>query len=298
MRTHSLFAMMTVRLLVAGPATAQLPSAEDIAALAVDSLPGRITMYYSQTVPAPEAADLQQLMEACVRKYEQAITGIPPVAVAILDSATWVRALRPVYGMPHHNALSTPVVVFVPATAATIFPTGLAPQQAQRLFRVLALHELGHQLHFAAVGLDRSELGGAPPQWPVAGWYMEFAAEYFRISCLPAPDAALGPSDEWLRSNRPAYSLLDEAERMHEQQTADGRPYLGTPEYWANFAWLQHVMAGAARLQYARLGEGFVAVLREQWQRPSRSTTPMIVDDLMRSNPGLGQWLRSVGALR
>jgi hypothetical protein len=297
MRRHSVVAVMTLRLLVAGPVTAQVPVVEDLAALAIDSLPGRVTMYYSNTVPAADAAELQQLMVACVRKYESAITGIPPVVVAILDSTTWARALRPPYGMPHQNPASTPVVIFVPATAAAMFPTGLTPGQAQRFFRVLALHELGHQLAFAAVDVDRSTVGGAPPQWPVAGWYIEFAAEYFRISCLPAPDAALGPSDEWLRSNRPAVSDLDEAERMPGRRTADGRPYVGTPEFWANVAWIQLVMAGAARLQYARLGDGFLALLREQWQRPTRSTTAMIVDDLMRSNPDLGQWLRGVGAL-
>jgi hypothetical protein len=294
-RSRIVLAMMCA--LVAGPATAQLPSARDISSLVVDSLPGQVTMYYSRGVVASEAAELQHLMEGCVKKYEQMITGIPPVTVAILDSATWVRVLRAPYGMPHQNATATPVVVFVPTTAAAIFPSGLAPDRAQRMFRLLALHELGHQLHFAAVGVDRMTLGGRPPSWPVAGWYMEFVPEYFRISCLPASDAALGPSDDWLRSNRPLYPLIDEGMLLPQRRTADGRPYLGTPEYWANFAWLQGVMAGAARLQYARLGDGIVPLLREQWRRPSPSTTQMIVHDLMRTNGDLGPWLRRVGAL-
>jgi hypothetical protein len=297
MRRRSRIALAMMCALAAGSATAQINSVKDIASLRIDSLPGRATIYYSRGVAASDAAELQRLMEACVKKYEQVIAGIPPVTVAILDSATWVRAVRVPYGMPHHTPTSTPVVVIVPATAPAIFPTGLAPEQGQRMFRQLALHELGHQLLFAAVGFDRMTLGGAPPQWPVAGWYTEFVPEYFRISCLPASDAALWPTDEWLLSNRPLYPLIDEGMRLHERKTSDGRPFLGTPQYWANFAWLQGVMAGGARLQYARLGDGIVPLLREQWRRPSPSTTQMIIDDLAQSNRDLGPWLRRVGAL-
>jgi hypothetical protein len=288
--------MATACLVAVRPLGAQLPSIDNLAGLDIDSLSGPAPVYYSKTVAASEAAELQRLVRECVAKYQQDIPGIPPVAVAILDSATWVRGLEAPYGMPHHNPISTPVVFWVPATAAALFPTGIAPPEAQRLFRLLALHELGHQLHFASMGFDRMTMR-APPQWPVPGWYIEFIAEYFRISCLPASDAALGPSVEWLRANRPLYTLLDVADRLHEQRTADGRPYFGTPEYWANFAWLEHVMAGAVRLQHARLGDGFLELLREQWRRPSRSSTSTIVDDLMRSNPELGSWLRSMGAL-
>jgi hypothetical protein len=278
-------------------AAGQAPRADILGTLGVDSLAGAVPVFYSRGVSAGEAAEVQRLVESCVAKYKDAISNIPPVTVAILDSAAWIRATRAPYGIPHHNPAVTPVVVIVPATAGAIVSTGIPPEQVQRFFRLLALHELGHLLKFAAVGVDRTSITMAT-RWPVPGWYREFAAEYFRISCLTSNDAALGASPEWLRSNRPTYTLLDEAERLHEKRNADGTPYLGTPAYWSNFSWLQHVIAEAARLQHRRLGYGFVALLRDQWQRsPGPLTTQAVIDDLTRSSPDLARWLRDVGAM-
>jgi hypothetical protein len=276
----------------------QGPDSDMLRALGLDSLDGPVLVFYSKGVSTGEAAEVQRFVQGCVAKYQDVISNIPPVTVAILDSAAWMRVSQAPYGIPNHNAAVTPALVIVPATAAALFSAGIPPEQAQRFFRLLALHELGHLLKFAAVGVDRTNISMAT-RWPIPGWYREFAAEYFRISCLPPNDAGLGASPEWLKSNRPTYTLFEEAERLHEKRNADGTPYMGTPAYWRNFSWLEHVVAEAARLQQRSLGAGFVALLREQWQRPSAPlTTQAVIEDLTRSNPDLVPWLRSVGAIQ
>lgn len=279
----------------AAPAAAQLTT-EDLGSLGVDSLTGGVAIYYSSPMQPAEAAELQHLIESCVARYRAEIPHIPSLSVAVLDSASWSRVSRAPYGIPHHNPASTPVTVVVPATAAALVSAGVPAEQAERFFRLLALHELGHVLTFAAVGLDRLRVSPATP-WPVPGWYREFAADYFRISCLPTADVAAGASATWLQANRPAYTLLEDMDRLHEKRTAAGSPYFATPEYWTNGAWIMGVIAEAARLQYARLGDGFLALLREQWQRPGGSTSQVILEELTQSNPEIAAWLKSVGAI-
>jgi hypothetical protein len=91
--------------------------------------------------------------------------------------------------------------------------------------------------------------------------------------------------------------MLEDMDRLHEKQTTDGRPYLMTPEYWKNGAWVMGVIAEIARLQHARLGDGFLTLLREQWHR-SDGTTQALVEELTRSNPDLATWLKAVGAIQ
>ena len=276
-------------------AASQLATIESLGPLRLDSVPGDITIYYSKQVQIDEARELQRLMQNCVAKYRGEVGSIAPMVVAVLDSSAWTRATGAPYGIPHHNPFSTPVVVVVPATAGALGSTGIPSSQAQRFFRLLALHEAGHLLTFAAIGFDRTSLSPGTT-WPVPRWYMEFAADYFRISCLPTADMNAGAPAEWLASNRPLYPLLDEVEQLHQRRTADGKPYLSTPGYWTNFSWLMHVTGHAARLQQAQRGEGFVALLREQWQRTVPSSTQTVLEDL--KNPGVSAWLRSVGAIR
>jgi hypothetical protein len=112
--------------------------------LGLDSLPGEIPVYHAHDVAATEAAEVQQLMRACVERYRAEIPGIPAITVAILDSATWTRVTPAPYGIPHHRPDLTPAVVIVPARpAAVVASIGLSAAEAPRFFRLLALHELG-----------------------------------------------------------------------------------------------------------------------------------------------------------
>ena len=292
MRCRTVILLLTI--LQAAPAASQLVTTEGLRPLSLDSVPGDITIYYSKLVQKTEATELQRLMQDCVAKYRDEISNIPSMVVAILDSSAWTRTTGAPFGIPHHNPFSTPVVVVVPATAGALASVGVPPMQAQRFFRLLALHEAGHLLTFAAVGFDRTNLSPATT-WPVPRWYLEFAADYFRISCLPTTDVTVGAPVDWLRDNRPRYPLLDEGELLHERRTADGKPYISTPEYWTNFSWLMHVTGQAARLHYARVSEGFVALLRQQWRRTAGPSTQTVLGDL---NPDVAMWLRSVGAIR
>ena len=279
-------------------AGAQSVTTEALRSIRVDSLVGQVPVYYSSGISAQEAAELQQLAQGCITKYRDTVGGIPSVTLAVLDSASWTRLTRAPYGFPHHNPFSSPVVIVVPATAAGTFAGAVPPARANRFFRLLALHELGHVLTFASVGADPRS-AGMPPQWPIPGWYLEFAASYFGLSCMAPADREAGITAEWLRSNRPAFTLLDEAAQLHEKQTADGRPYLMTTAYFLNVAWYQGVLEEAARHQLQHLGDGFTALLREQWHRASGSnSTEAVVNDLMRSNPNAAAWLRSIGAIR
>jgi hypothetical protein len=295
MGPRTAFAVLML-LLTARSLSGQPVRFEPLPSLGIDSLSGAVPVYYKGT-SAATATELQQLMEACLARYQGQISGIPPVALAILDSVTWTRATGAPYGFPHSNPTLSPVPIFVPATAAAALFSGVvAPEQADRFFRLLALHELGHVLMFAAVGYDWSR---GIRVTKVPGWYLELSAENFRLPCLsdrPA-DAALGITEEWLRSQRPAYTSFDDADHMHEKQTSDGRPYLNSPEYFKNIAWYQGVVTGASKLLIPRLGSGFLPLLREQWARPGDLGTEAILTDLSRSTPELRAWLRSLGAV-
>lgn len=295
MRAKSLLTTVLFWLTITASATGQ--SAQELSELGAESLPGDIIVYYAGEVSRGEAAEVQRLMEACTARYRHEIPDIPPVTVAILDSTTWVRLSPAPYGFPHHNPYVTPVVVLVPARPAAIFSDiGIDPQEAPRFFRLLALHELGHLLNWAAVGLDPASVNIATP-WPVPGWYREFAADYFRFSCLP-PDAPPRQSTRWLDSNRPLYPFLDESDRVHEKQTADGTPYMGTPAYWRNVGWVMGVIGEAARRHHVRLGDGFLPLLREQWKRSPAMTTDAVIAEMTESNPDLVLWLKQMGAIR
>jgi hypothetical protein len=291
-----------VFLAVAHPAAGQdfrdLPTAAKVRALVLDSIPGSIPVYYSRNVPTAEAENLRSLMTACVTKYRDAIPARPEIALAVLDSTDWIRVTVLPYGLPHHDPGDSPVVVLVPASAPRMFLTGVEGERPDRFFRLLALHELGHILMFAAVGVDP----GRPwDQTHFPFWYYEYAATHIGFSCLSRLDDiyAWGASDTAFQAlARPAYTQLDQWTHLMQETTPAGEPYAFTPPGLQNFAWYQTLINRMARRTVPTLGPRIVSLLRSQWARTGPVPTTDIVSDLSRSDPGLTSCLRTVGAVK
>jgi len=283
-------------LLASDPVAGQMPSVATFRALHLDSLPGEVPMYFSSGITSREVSELQQLMQGCIARYRSLIPALPSVAVAILDSTAWRQASGAPYGFPHQNPTTAPVAIVVPTTAAPVLAEGIPAEQADRQFHLLALHELGHVLMFAAVGVDRTSLPLGTPL-PVPGWFLEFAADFLRLPCLAPADAALGVSPDELAANRPTYTSLDDGEVLYQKPGPDGKPYVGTPAFLRNIAWYHRILEYGARLQLGHEdAAGFLGRLREQWRRPSGSAdTQVFVKEL--DNPALSAWLTHVGAI-
>jgi hypothetical protein len=301
MRTSTLVAI-AILFLPCRPAVGQaypgFTTSQGIHALALDSVGGTIRVYRSPGVTRADAIELQALMTECETKYRDSIPTLPSVELAILDSAVWIHVTTLPYGLPHHNPTASPVVVVVPATASKMFPTVIGTDQPDRFFHLLALHELGHVLMFAAIHVDR----GAP--WDVRhlpDWYLEFTASYIALSCLsgrPADARLLRGSEDSLRAlPLPSFTRLDEFSKILTMQTGDGVPYVSTPTGAAHFAWYQRLMGETAGRTQQRLGLGLVPLLRTQWARTGAVTTADIVRDLGQSDPGLAAWLQGFRAV-
>jgi len=284
--------------LLSRTAVGQFPTPQSIRALPLDSIGGVIPVYSSLGVARAEAVELQALMTGCVAKYRDSIPVLPKIELAILDSAAWLRATALPYGIPTNNAAEVPVVVLVPATAAKMFLTGIGTDQPDRFFHLLALHELGHILMFATIGVDRRS-GWDEKHFPA--WYLELTATSFGLSCVfgrPADYRLLrGTADSVRVLPRPSFTGLDQFSEVLTTVTADGVPYLSTPSGVANFAWYQRLLSESAGRSQERLGLGLVPLLREQWGRKGPVTTADIVKDLSRSDPGLISWLQGFGAI-
>jgi len=281
-----------------GQAYGGFPTPQGIQALAADSISGTILVYRSPGVTRVEATELQALMTECVTKYRDSIPALPRVELAILDSAAWIRVTALPYGLPNHNPAASPVVVLVPATAAKLFPTPIRTDQPDRFFHLVALHELGHVLMFAAIGVDR----GAPwdeKHFPY--WYLEFTATYIGLSCLsgrPADARLLRGSEDSLRAMPlPSFTRLDEFSKVLTMEAPGRVPYVSTPRGAAHFAWYQGLMDEAAGRTQQRLGLGLVPLLRAQWARNGPVTTADIVRDLSQSDSGFISWLQGFGAI-
>ena len=127
--------------------------------------------------------------------------------------------------------------------------------------RLLITHDSLSPGHTIALSGSRDLIGQSrhPEEVPYANRYFPCVSDVgshcgtrslpFRISCRPTADVAAGASAAWLQANRPTYTLLEAMDRLHEKQTAAGRPFFATPEYWVNGAWIMGVIAEAARLQ-------------------------------------------------
>jgi len=293
----------TVLLVLTRPAAAQDVTPQRIRALAVnslvDSLSGAIPVYFSPSVASRDAADLQALMIGCVTKYRDSIPALPEIELAILDSAAWMKVSSLPYGLPNNNATVSPIVVLVPQSAPAIFAhsSGIPPDQATHLFRVLALHELGHILMFGIVGVNRA----APwDEEHFPAWYYELTATYFALTCLSARPAAArlvrGSEDSLRAFPRPSSTRLDDVTKVLSTEGPGGTPYIFTPTGLAHFAWYQRLMNEAAGRIEERLGLGLVPLLRRQWRREGPVTTADIVRDLDSATPGLASWLKTYGA--
>jgi hypothetical protein len=286
---------------VVHPATAQdipdLPPSARLRALAINSIAGPIPVHFSRSLPRGEADDLRSLMTACVAKYRDAIPVRPGIMLAILDSADWERVAVFPYGLPHYEPADSPVVVVVPATAPKMFLMGVEGEQTVQFFRLLALHELGHILMYAAVGVDP----GQPwDQTHFPFWYYEYTATHIGFSCLSRPEdiRAWGPTDSAFRAfARPQYTQLDQWTELMTRTTDAGEPFALTPAGLPNFAWYQSLLDTMARRTVPLLGPGIVPLLRAQWTRTGPVSTIEIVADLSSSDPGLAAWLRAVGAI-
>jgi hypothetical protein len=275
------------------------PTPEGIRKLRVARIDGTIPIYRSRGITKAEAADLQVLMTACVARYHEALRIPPKVELAILDAAAWKRVSGLPYGLPHHNAAVSPAVVLVPTTAPTMFGNGgVRPDRLDRFFHLLALHELGHVLMYAIIGVDP-----ATPwdQGHFPDWYPEFTANYIGLSCLsghPAEARLFRGSEAWLRASpQPSFTRLDDFPRVLTMQTSEGGPYALTSIGAAHFAWYQRLMTEAAARMQKPLGSRFVTLMQTQWSRQRPVTTADIIKDLSESNPELGSWLQSFGAI-
>ena len=277
------------------------PTPESIRPLALFPIRGTVPVYRSAGISKAEAAGLQRAMSACVAKYRRSTPVIPKVELAILDSASWKRVSVLPYGLPHHNPVVSPVVVVVPTTAGKMFSTevtGVRADRLDRFFHLLALHELGHVLMFAVIGVDRARPWD---QRHFPDWYLEFTANYVSLSCLsdrPADASLLRGSEASLRAlPPPSFTKLDEFPRVLTMETEDGAPYAFTKTGAAHFSWYQRLMSEAAGRVWERLGLRLVPLLRTQWARHEPVTTEDIVEDLSQSSPELRSWLRSFGAI-
>ena len=289
-------------LAAAHPAPAQdlpdLPPSARLRALTIDSIAGPIPVYFSRNLPRAEGDDLRSLMTACVARYRDAIPVRPAIVLAVLDSADWERVAAFPYGLPHYEPADSPVVVLVPATAPKMFLLGVEGEQPDRFFHLLALHELGHILMYAAVGVDP----GQPwDQTHFPFWYYEYTATHIGYSCLSreADIRAWGQTDSAFQDlARPEYTQLDQWTELMTRTTDAGEPFALTPAGLPNFAWYQSLLNTIARRTVPALGPGIVPLLRAQWARPGPVTTVDIVADLSSSDPGLTAWLRAVGAVK
>jgi hypothetical protein len=225
--------LVLILLAVAHPAGGQdrrdpTPS-EKVRALALDSITGPIAVYSSRDVPRAEADDLRSLMTACVTKYRDTIPVRPEIALAVLDSTDWGRVAVLPYGLPHYDPADSPVIVLVPATAPRMFLTGLEGGRPDRFYRLLALHELGHILMYAAVGVDPGQPWD-PTHFPY--WYYEYAATHIGFSCLSRPEdiRAWGASDATFQAlAHPEHTQLDQWTHLMTRTTDAGEPYALTP---------------------------------------------------------------------
>jgi len=287
---------------VAGQAAAQggfqFATPDGIAALKLDTLSGAILTHRSPGVPRAEAADLQNLLTACVEAYHDSMSALRPVELALLDSAAWIQVSTLPYGLPHVNSALTPIVIVLPAHAPGLFRGLTGADQPDRLFRLLGLHELGHVLMDAVTGVDR-RIERGDDRFPA--WYSEFAATYFALSCLsdrPGDAAILRGSEDSLRAlPRSAFTELDKLETLMAMETPGGTPHLFTSAGAAHFAWYQRLLNETAGRVHERLGRGFVTLLRSQAARSRSVPTSALVYDLSRSTPGLAPWLRHWGAI-
>jgi hypothetical protein len=209
--------------------------------------------------------------------------------------------------MPHHGTES-PYVIVIPQSwrdAAPMF-TGvrthlagaLGAHEVDRYVHSVALHEVGHLLTNAAIGTTTE---ATRTRFPL--WYGEFLANYFADACL-APQAEESAfrrrgAAALAAIPRQRFTTLDDFDRLVTERDPSGPPYVTTEAGGLNFARYQGFTGQmASRLRDAGLKTTrLVEILRQQWARPGRQGTAVLLKDLAGIAPGWDEWLVEQGAI-
>ncbi len=283
-----------------GPTLARLDALK-LGAVDAD-VPARYSRSVSRDVAravANRIADCRGLLGAAARR--------PAVVLAVLDETDWQRVTDRPYGVPHHGTADSPYIIVIPQSwrAAPMYAgvrahlAGvLGADEVDRFVNLIALHEVGHLLTNAALNTTTQAIRTRYPLW-----YGEFTANYFADACLAghAEDSAFRRRGTAALAAipRPRFTRLDDADRVLAERDASGRPYVTTEAGRVNFARYQGFTAQmGSRLRDAGVGTArFVEILRQQWARPVRQGTDVLVKDFAGIAPGWNEWLVEQGAI-
>jgi hypothetical protein len=174
----------------------------------------------------------------------------------------------------------------------------LGAREVDRYVHFIALHEVGHLLTNAALGTTTE---ATRTRFPF--WYGEFLANYFADACL----AAKAEESAFRRRGaaalaaipRQRFTTLDDADRLLTDKDPSGPPYVTTEAGGLNFARYQGFTGQmASRLRDAGLRTTrLLEILRQQWARPGRQGTAVLLKDLAGIAPGWDEWLVEGGAI-
>ena len=289
---------------VAGQST--LPTLARLEALRLNAVDGDVPARYSRTVSRNVAIALAKRVADC-RGLLGAAAPRPAIVLAILDETDWPRVTDRAYGVPHHSTADSPYVIVMPQSwrAAPMYAGvraqlagALGADEVDRFVHLIALHEVGHLLTNAALNTTTQEIRTRYPLW-----YGEFTANYFADACL-APHSEEGAFHRrgvaaLAAIPRQRFTTLDDAGRVLIEKDPSGRPYILTEAGRLNFARYQGFTAHmAGRLRDAGVGTArVVEIVRQQWARPGRQGTDVLVKDFAVIAPGWNEWLIEQGAI-
>jgi hypothetical protein len=291
----------------AGGVAGQGPTGPTLArldALKLNRVDGDVPARHSRSVSrdvaravANRIADCRGLLGAAARR--------PSAVLAVLDETDWQRVTDRAYGVPHHGTDSPYVIVIPPSWRAAPMYAGvrehlagaLGADEVDRFVHLIALHEVGHLLTNAALNTTTQAIRTRYPLW-----YGEFTANYFADACLAghAEDSAFRRRGAAALAAMPRqrFTTLDDAGRVLTERDPSG-PYVTTEAGRLNFARYQGFTSQmGSRLRDAGVGTArFVEILRQQWARPGRQGTDVLVKDFAGIAPGWNEWLVEQGAI-
>jgi hypothetical protein len=98
---------------------------------------------------------------------------------------------------------------------------------------------------------------------------------------------------------RQRFTTLVDADRLLTERDRSGTPYVTTEAGGLYFARYQGVTSQmASRLRDAGIGTArIVGILRQQWPRPGRQATGVLLKDFAGIAPGWDEWLVEQGAI-
>jgi hypothetical protein len=209
--------------------------------------------------------------------------------------------------MPHHSVADPPYVIVIPQSwrdAAPMFTAvrthlagALGEHEVDRYVHLIALHELGHLITNAALGTTTEAMRTRFPFW-----YGEFLANYFADACL-APQAEESAfrrrgAAALVAIPRQRFTALADSDRLLTEKDPSG-PYVVTEAGGLNFGRYQGLTGQmASRLRDAGLETTrLLNILRQQWARPGRQETDVLLKDFAGIAPGWDEWLVEQGAI-